>query len=241
VKISENITPYYTTSGVNFPYVYDQLLTIYGTDHPQNAYLYFYNWRLSYSNPCPFGPVRIEMLPVLHSPILKIEAQDTIYISQGNLFEPNLIIEHADQWLFEFGDGMVSEFRHPFHMYENAGNYMLKLSARSKEGCMHSVTKALTVLDNTVLSTNNFASSKDFKLYPNPGKEIIFLEYNGDLMDIHAKVQVFDVLGRSILNQTAIWTSGTAFPIDMSGLPEGAYQISITAGQQNTSVKWLKH
>jgi hypothetical protein len=242
VKTSTNITPYYSTTGVGFPYVYDKLLTIYGSDHPQNAYMYFYDWRLSYSNPCPIEPVRVEMLPVLHSPILKIDVPDTIYISEENLFEPNLIIEHSDQWLFEFGDGMVSELSHPFHKYEKAGNYMLKLSARSNEGCMHSVTKSLTVLDNTILGSNDLTlNDMNFKLYPNPGKEIVFLEYFGEQLDLPVKVQVLDILGRSLMQQTSVWSSGSTLTLDMKGLSEGAYQISITAGHQNTSFKWLKN
>ncbi|BAO76313.1 T9SS type A sorting domain-containing protein [Winogradskyella sp. PG-2] len=59
-----------------------------------------------------------------------------------------------------------------------------------------SVTR-LTGMDCDALSVDDFESSFDFNLYPNPAKELVNIEFNGN-GNINLEVQLIDILGKQV-------------------------------------------
>jgi subtilisin family serine protease/PKD repeat protein len=237
---SGQATPYYTVSDVRFPYHYENLLTIKGTNHPENAYLYFYDWNIAFSNPCPVNPVRVEMLPVLNSPVVEISAPDTLILQSINEFNPGLTIEYASEWTMDFGDGyVVSDERFPSHKYQEAGNYMLKLTARSNEGCMHIVRKPITVLDDAPSSAPELSGMEQAQvIYPNPGADFFWLDSQeaGGIVD--AIINVQNALGQTVLTKRV--SGALPLQIETTALVSGLYRVHVMSGNAGKTFIWVK-
>lgn len=76
----------------------------------------------------------------------------------------------------------------------------------------------INVLLNSKVETN----SKDLKIYPNPTRGNLFIDF-GETTD--ASIKVLDITGKVVVERT---TSNSVETIDMSELPAGVYIISIT-------------
>ena len=70
---------------------------------------------------------------------------------------------------------------------------------------------------NTNLSTSSF-NMADFKVYPNPVKDILKLSYTQNI----SNVEVFNVLGQQVITTSINNTNGT---VDMSNLSTGTYMV----------------
>ncbi|MFP4845324.1 T9SS type A sorting domain-containing protein, partial [Winogradskyella sp. PE311] len=94
-----------------------------------------------------------------------------------------------------------------------------------------SVTR-LTGTDCDVLSINDISSNFDFSVYPNPAKDSVNINFNGNsVLDLN--VQLFDVLGKEVYSRP-LSTQGT-MTIDISNLENGTYFmniIDITSGNR---------
>jgi subtilisin family serine protease len=234
-------TPYYNVGGVSFPYHYDNLLTLKYSDHPDNAYLYFYDWNIAFSNPCPVEPVRIDMLPVLNSPAVIIDAPDTLFLEGSSDFTPALTIDYANSWAFEFGDGnVVYDERFPSNRYLNSGVYTLKLTARSPEGCMHVVTRPITVLESTLNSRDESDPMPEaMTLYPNPGRGFFTLEWMGTAVGQPMDVLVSNSLGQTVYRRS-ISSDAAQLQVEAGSFAPGVYRVSVQSGSQSRHFLWVK-
>lgn len=86
----------------------------------------------------------------------------------------------------------------------------------------------------TTLSTNDFAISNNFKLYPNPTNGLINIEFN---QLTNPKLEVCDIHGRILLNQKL---NNTASQIDVTNYPLGVYLFKITSDEGTTTSKVVK-
>jgi hypothetical protein len=78
---------------------------------------------------------------------------------------------------------------------------------------------------DTPNSINDPSLENYYRIYPNPTKDQFTLEMNFPAGDNPVEVQMLDVLGREILQNSLSGTGRYAFPV--SGLPSGTYIISI--------------
>jgi hypothetical protein len=81
----------------------------------------------------------------------------------------------------------------------------------------------------TVLNTSSFDANLDFKLYPNPTKDIVTIELS---QFSNTKLEVYDINGRVLLNQNLNTTSNQ---INIQSFPVGVYLFKITS-QEGTAV-----
>ncbi len=76
-------------------------------------------------------------------------------------------------------------------------------------------------------------------LYPNPGRDIFFLEWAGvDLTQ--AEILVLDISGKSVLNSVQMEGNSERMELDMSGLERGTYLVRITSGDNSIVKKLIK-
>lgn len=83
-----------------------------------------------------------------------------------------------------------------------------------------------------VLDTNDF-NTADFKLYPNPVKDVLHLSYTQNIAD----VEVYNLLGQKVVE--AVVNASTA-AIDMAALPSGNYIVKVTSDHQTKTIKVIK-
>jgi len=91
------------------------------------------------------------------------------------------------------------------------------------------------VAEGTLLSRDEFDYSLHFKISPNPGKDRMILELPNYFQN--AKLQVFDVLGKQIINR-AISTLETN--IDVTDLNKGVYIVKVISGEQSQTKRFVK-
>lgn len=78
-----------------------------------------------------------------------------------------------------------------------------------------------------------------FKLYPNPGSQELFIEIDVTAgSDLRLTMQA--IVGRSVYTETIKGGSYRTLQINTAALPNGLYTISITDGQLQKVVKWVK-
>jgi len=97
------------------------------------------------------------------------------------------------QWLWEFGDGDTSLAQHPIHVYEEPGNYTVKLTITDTSGYvsetkimedyifvkakneLYGNIESLRIIDSDTVSVlNNVTITKTGKLVINPGVTVLF-------------------------------------------------------------------
>lgn len=113
--------------------------------------------------------------------------------------------------------------------YEQRGNNTLEMVPHYKEEMTYSLAEPL-------LSKNEFIVG-DFKLYPNPVKDVINLDFDSSL-STNYEVQVFGMDGKLI--QTQKLTTGIQkFQLHLENLQKGMYLLKFK-GNQNLTYKILK-
>jgi subtilisin family serine protease len=243
VKVSP-LTPFYTTTNTRFPYHYPDLITIIRSDHPDSAYLYFYNWRLTFTNSCPLDPVDVEMIPVLNTLVLGIQAPDTITLTQDMVFSPVINTGISDQWALDFGDGSVAlNESFPVHQYSKAGDYMLSLSGRNSDGCMHKVSRPLTVIMNDQpLNTKEIVSKLLISLFPNPTDAILNIQMDKPASEtLLLQARIVNSLGQTMRSFPVDAASSSSISISVDDMPAGIYFLEISESKGAVkSFKWVK-
>jgi subtilisin family serine protease len=225
-KTSQNITPIYSLTGTDFPYDYKDLITITGSDHPDNAYLYFYDWELAYALECDRTPINLNIRPVFETPESAFTAPDTINIAKGEMFLPNLVSENASAWFWDFGDGFSSQLQSPVHEYTKAGTYAVTLQIKTSDGCTDGNTRTIVVIDEEISTSTDpiMTHSRLLKAFPNPAKTTVMLEFEG-LSEKQVQINLVDLFGKTVLHADIPLDAYGRTELKLSNLLPGIYQL----------------
>ena len=117
-------------------------------------------------------------------------------------------------------------------MFENFMDY-------SSEDCLNSFTNGQIAIMRSVLenersglieglstSTVAIADTENFKVYPNPANNELFVETH-DLKADHYQLQLFDMQGRILRSMISQHTNNMIQSVDISSLPTGLYGLRI--------------
>ena len=135
-----------------------------------------------------------------------------------------------ESWFWEFGDGRVSEERHPRHMYEEEGTYEVCLTVENGNGSDRSCE---TYVLGTVSSVER-RESVLIRVYPNPVEDVLHMKVEDHVSS--AVLSVYDLQGREMyrggLNQghnrisTGDWMPGMyIYHISESGVMIGTGKV----------------
>jgi hypothetical protein len=76
-------------------------------------------------------------------------------------------------------------------------------------------------------------------MYPNPASESIQLAFEGKYLQENKTVEIIDINGKKVLS-TAVSSGTSLFPISISDLASGVYQVIITSNASVTHDKFIK-
>ncbi len=147
-----------------------------------------------------------------------------------------------DSWLWDFGDGTSSTEQFPTHTYTQPGNYTVRLttSANLTSGSLCRDTATKTAYIKVV------ASPRADEIYvnagPNPFSSYINL-FTNSYRDLPVTVEVFDILGRKISNQSIRFKEATSpYRLESSnfGIASGMYLVRIGYNGKFNTIKVLK-
>jgi hypothetical protein len=89
-------------------------------------------------------------------------------------------------------------------------------------------------LDGTVLSVDEITESPEFKIYPNPVEENLFINTNANI----SSVAIYSTLGKKVYENLSF--DNNAKQIDMSEFSSGIYLLKISADGVTQTLKVLK-
>ena len=81
-------------------------------------------------------------------------------------------------------------------------------------------------------------ADKKLQIFPNPAKEILFVEANGN--NENATFEIIDAVGRKLKKIQILLNGKTSFSIDVSNLPKGIYNLILFKGQNTEIQKFIK-
>jgi len=134
----------------------------------------------------------------------------------------------ATNFVWNFGDGTVSNQQNPTHNFAAAGTYNVSLTVTV---CGKSYTKTKEV-SITTLSNGSFLN-EEIILYPNPSSDFL----NLSITDVD-NIKIVDMLGKQILSKYQSTDSETQ--IDIQHLAKGNYILQISKDNQIENIKFVK-
>jgi hypothetical protein len=98
------------------------------------------------------------------------------------------------------------------------------------------------IFKTNVLSTDDYTFESQYMLYPNPsnGSRIIHIQTPYYSLN-NAKVQVFDVTGKSMMSQDNVFIENGVVSLSASNLPDGLYIVKLKQNQNIKTFKFLKN
>jgi PKD repeat protein len=151
----------------------------------------------------------------------------------------DLSTQNPTEWYWDFGDGDTSTSQHPEHVYNNAGLFTVKLTARNE-----SESNMETKVDYIQVGTFGVSENeiiKDLKVYPNPVSSTTFLKYYLE-RNSGVDIEIINVQGKKIQDiMSTIQTRGEKkVQWNTEQLPAGIYYIRIQAEDQDLFKKIVK-
>ncbi len=124
----------------------------------------------------------------------------------------------TDQFIWNFGDGTVSNDKNPIHTYAYSGDYNITLLI-NKAGCSTSITKSVSIRISSTEKINN----DGIQIFPNPFEDkisIIMEKWNSDY-----RVNLYNYWGQIVFSKEV---SNPMYQIDAGNiLSNGVYFIEI--------------
>ncbi len=136
--------------------------------------------------------------------------------------------ENADSYVWDFGDGSISTYKNPTHIYENGIFDACLTSINECDSVMHCLT-----ISNVAIGTQELESIA-FSAYPNPVGDKLFFEFENDEFTVES-VQLFTVTGH-VLKQFSWRTDANLLVLELNEIQSGMYVVRI-----NSSAKSIIH
>ncbi|HPS85051.1 MAG TPA: PKD domain-containing protein, partial [Bacteroidales bacterium] len=158
-----------------------------------------------------------------------IASNDTVPVSNPLVVFTNQS-QHADSYLWHFGDGTTSSDNNPYHTYAaSPASYNVMLEAVSAGCADDSATLTIVVIDPVGL---NESAENEIRFYPNPVADVIHIQ--SGIAD-ESLYRIYDESGRLALEGKV-----SRQEINVSQLAEGIYSLEILAANRNFSCFFVK-
>lgn len=145
---------------------------------------------------------------------------------------------NVDSWLWNFGDGSLEVTdQNPTHLFPDNGIYQVRLIATNDCG---NDTLIRSVLVNKNVGIEENGATTSLNVFPNPTNQFIKITAT-QLNDGEWKMNVSDISGKTVMNETLYPSSGTLNKtLDVSELKPGVYFINLQNNGTIHTVKFVK-
>lgn len=155
-------------------------------------------------------------------------------VVSGNQLNCTNTSSSFDHLLWNFGDGNTSTQTNPTHFYNISGTYQVSLTV-TKCGKSHTITKSIVV--NEPLSNEDFHSTNNIKIYPNPTQGLVNIEFNS----VQKLVELLVYDGRGVLIFQIQKNNSNQLNIDLTNVQLGIYMIQINSDHGTQFKKLVKY
>lgn len=212
---------YYNTTGIDYPYVVDEVLNIYGSTFvpaPQSKYYCFYDWEIE-AYTC--SSERIEA-------IANVGGIPDLGISV-DMADPivNFTAAGTDvtNFAWDFGDGTQSTGQTVSHHYIDNGDFTVRLIGESSCG-------KDTVYSQVLIKAIGLDElpGANVQMWPNPVSDMLSISMSS-VEHGEAKISVLDATGRLLeTHQLAFGPQEATLQVDTHTLPTGIYFVRVSTG-----------
>jgi|GEM_PF-2547026 hypothetical protein len=164
-----------------------------------------------------------DSIEITYSDLAAIISPGTDTFCRGSvaLFQSQSTGANSQWW--DFGNGSFSNSPNPATVYLNGGTFVVELKVEDGN-CVDSVSQTVVV---EICTGTDRPYAGYFDLYPNPSQGNVVLRVKG-LEESECQWGVWDMQGRKLMAGTVgVTESLVEMPLDLSGLPGGAYSVGI--------------
>ena len=142
------------------------------------------------------------------------------------------------EWVWEFGDGTMSNEQNPVHTFNGQGNYVVCLTIFGVNGGASTYCEEIMV-DGSYISGIEAPMNELIinRVFPNPAKDFVNLEINSP-KNTAVDVILINLQGKEVQRVNEGLVSGeNQIRIDVSGLAEGIYLLRTQSGNTVLTTK----
>lgn len=146
--------------------------------------------------------------------------KDTAYLSDGGIINFTNNSQFAQNYNWDFNDGITTSSVSPSHSYTTVGNYNITLSAQNTN-CLTQKNKQITILSSPSITTSVKENSVNKLKILNQGNgnfKLLSSTYS------NKQINVYDITGKAIINQTY---SANEYNLSLTNYNSGIYIITI--------------
>ncbi|WP_052671341.1 alkaline phosphatase PhoX [Aequorivita vladivostokensis] len=154
--------------------------------------------------------MKTDYIRVAEMPVAAFEA-DRVFVSEGeSVTFTDLSQNNTNSWFwtFEGGTPATSSDESPVVTYNTAGVYDVSLEVLNIAGTSATEVKSQYITVEMLVGIDENDALQNLSLYPNPTKGDITLELNSADAGKTVKIEVYDLLGRSLYSTNAETTGG---------------------------------
>ncbi|MEL6864485.1 MAG: S8 family serine peptidase [Bacteroidota bacterium] len=233
---------YFSTSGVNFPYEIENIVTLRSSNVIAGSltrYYYFYNWEVEYKHPCGRTPVSVEPANSDPSPdaAFDVTTDQNSWLDGVDIAFSNTSTD-ASSYLWDFGDGATSTDENPSHIFAEPGTYNVSLVVKNSAGCSDAFATTLEIGESPVSTADLTGAFAGISVYPNPAQSHVFVDF--DLEEAQqVTITLYDILGKEVIRIDEQNRSREQLRIDLPEAASGLYYLQFKIGNQSISKKLL--
>ena len=140
---------------------------------------------------------------------------------------------NVDTHKWTFGDGNESTDKSTFHKYQDTGTYTVTYEATNNCGTVDSSFE----LKNYWVSVRNIVPNINFKAYPQPADQTLYIELENDELNV-LDISLFDVTGKLIQQHNNYKLTDRIARLDINEVSTGTYVLRIS-GEEYIGRKML--
>jgi PKD repeat protein/N-acetyl-anhydromuramyl-L-alanine amidase AmpD len=156
-------------------------------------------------------------------------SQDTVYLPNATVTFTNTS-QNANGYVWNFGDGVESQDINPWHPYQSAGIYTVKLVAVNNSCPQDTAVQTVVVISNLGISKGTM---EDVVLSPNPASDYL----NVLLPQAGGVIHILDMTGKIIYEKQV---KAEFVQIQLSQWAVGAYVLKYETGGYHAETRFLK-
>jgi PKD repeat protein len=223
---------YRNNNGVTYPYTTAGVLSVTtssASSNPGSYYYYLYNWQIQE------GSCSSARIPVTGAIDALVNAAFTQSIASSSVTFTNTST-NATSYYWDFGDGQSSTQTSPFHTYGADGSYPVMMIASNTCG---SDTAWYTAVISTVGGVSAINMASQITIYPNPAKDMIYLNLNSNAAQ-DCSYEIINMVGESVIKGQLVFAPGNpSVPVDVAALKQGIYFIKLMVGDASVTRKMI--
>lgn len=132
---------------------------------------------------------------------------------------------NGETYFWDFGDGETSSLQNPTHTYAENNIYLIKQSVANS--CFEDEAEEL--INVVVSSSEEISNAPAVSIYPNPGNGLFTLTIQSKALQNKVSCKVYDAGGKIVFEDKITGKADLLrYPIDLSALGRGFYQLRIT-------------